>query len=518
MFYPMAKYEADEPLPSIRLLGARDGQEDYDTLCTLENAYAENGEKYGFGGATENLRTTLSAYYDKLYTQVKAENDDATFERVRLALGNLTEAACGGTKTTVIQQRSANGSDVSLRIYSEADEVLVNGGKLTKIGGYFLYGAPLKDGSNSVEITYVKGGESKTFEFFLLGKVNAIKLSELDDSKLWANTGSSVSVNDEVLSVKAVSQGDKLSEIVSFELDVDVPVDIDYEKADVFSFTVKNTCANDAKFSLYLNAGTRKQLVDTMIVYAYETYDYSLSRLYEWVNKLGMDIKGLTLRFDNADSDLKLLPDRTLEFYDFKYTLSDGVVKENGGKEPVEPTLRAAEKEEFNGKEKYISHFDCYEDMVICSLAYAGPNDQPYNTTLGAAKLRLNTDKNFVSEGDASMLVQVQLLNHFKTMIYADNYVSKTTDASGAESICLDVFNPGDKTIEFTLEVIGVKSGCVLSVTVECEPHKTTTVKGVLESELSESVLMYTLEMKNLTDNETFELYLDNFYWNYENE
>ena len=50
LFYPMAKYGADTPIPSMRLLSARDGQEDYDTLCALEKAYATGKTTYSVSG------------------------------------------------------------------------------------------------------------------------------------------------------------------------------------------------------------------------------------------------------------------------------------------------------------------------------------------------------------------------------------------------------------------------------------------------------------------------------------
>lgn len=321
MFYPMAKYEADEPIPSMRLLAARDGQEDYDTLCALETSYAANGTYYGVDKALDTFETAMRMYYEKLYTQVISNNDEVVFDRVRRSLGSMTEAAAGPTRTMVVQQRAANGASVSLRIYSGADEVYVDNNKLTKVGKYFLYGTTLADGANSVQIAYVKDGVTKSFEYFLPNRIRAYKLSEMDESKLWANTGSTAAVSGEKLEITAVSQGDKVSEIVSFELDVDVPLQLHYTDVDEFGFTVQNTCRYDTKFSVYLNAGARKLLVDTLIVYGYETYRYSLNHLYEWVGKLDAEVQGITLRFENADAQLKLLPDRTLAITDITYSL-----------------------------------------------------------------------------------------------------------------------------------------------------------------------------------------------------
>lgn len=161
---------------------------------------------------------------------------------------------------------------------------------------------------------------------------------------------------------------------------------------------------------------------------------------------------------------------------------------------------------------KFISHFDCYDDMVICYLAYAGPGPRPYNQTLGAAQLKLNTDKQYISEGKASMRVQVQMLNHFKTMIYADNFVEKLTDIDGAKRISIDVFNPSDKQIEFTVDVQTLKGATVLHTQAVCVPGAWTTVSGTFENNVTDSVRLFSMEMRNTTDNETFAVYLDNFF------
>jgi hypothetical protein len=322
MFYPMAKYKADSPLPSVRLLTARDGQEDYDTLWTLEERYAKIASGYDCDASStvKNLDEALSVYYEMLYNDTYAYNDDWNFERVRRAIGGLTEAACNASETMILQQKLEGGASAALKIYSKADKVWVNGNALTKAGSCYVYAGKLEAGKNSVELRYEIDGKTYAFEYFLASQTTNYPVAAMSSASTIA-TGSTISVVDDTLDIKAVSYGGSNAKKLDFML----PIDADFTSVHNLSFTIKNTCAEQIEFEVYIKGSNANVLADKVIVFPYETYAYSLNYLYEKAAKAGSGVNGITLRFTNYAKDdfgnMVALPERTLKLYGFSYSL-----------------------------------------------------------------------------------------------------------------------------------------------------------------------------------------------------
>lgn len=322
MFYPMAKYKSDTPIPSMRLLSARDGQEDYDTLWTLEETYGALATEYGLGreALIANLDEALSAYYERLYNDAFAYNNDANFEQVRRALGGLTEAANNQSETAIVQNKMSNGSSVALKIYSKADKVYANGKALSKIGDCYTYATNLSDGKNSVKIKYEMNGAEYTFDYLLANKTTNYAVKDLAGATT-IGVGSSIAVANNALALNVLSYGGSNAK----KLDFNLPFSFDFSKAHNLNFTIKNTCAEQIEFEIYVKGSSSNILVDKVVVFPYETYGYSLNYLYEKVAQAGGNVSGITLRFTNYITDEygNMLPvaNRSLELSDFSYSM-----------------------------------------------------------------------------------------------------------------------------------------------------------------------------------------------------
>ena len=328
VFYPMAKYNADEPIPSLRLLSARDGQEDYDMLCKIESTYYSLQEEYGILGVSENLKNTLSSYYEQLYAGVMPYNESKVFDSVRRSVGGLTEAATSQTKTLVLQDLINNGNSVSLKIYSRADEVCVNGKKLEKANGYYNYVANLLDGKNSVKITYIYEDESKSFDFFLMGKQHTINLTQED---LIVSDLSNATINNNVLTMTAVSKYDGSMASRAHTIDFALKMDVDFSSLHELSFKITSKCAFDATADIgfyYTNSRGKLEtkFFDEITVYAYEQYDYSYDSIARRLSKINVEkfdaskIEGIVIRFWNLDWNGNPLSDRVWALQDMSYT------------------------------------------------------------------------------------------------------------------------------------------------------------------------------------------------------
>ena len=296
LFYPMAKYGADTPIPSMRLLSARDGQEDYDTLCALEKAYATGKTTYAVSGdPLKNLSDTLQSFY------------------------GLTDVACDESQTMILQSDVQNGKGVSLTIYSKADEVYIDGNKLEKDGNRFIYARTLADGENSVSVKIVKGDTVKTFPYLLPSKNNSFDTTSLTSDSVTCSTGSVATVSNGELSLKAVSSGSSVGEQLTFHPYISVEMGLDFKNVTELGFTLQNTCGQDVKIDLYLTDGVNEVKADSILLYAYEKYDYRVRGIAERIENFGT-VTGIELRFENVDANLNLLSDRTLKVYDFTYS------------------------------------------------------------------------------------------------------------------------------------------------------------------------------------------------------
>lgn len=327
LFYPMAKYAeygANQPIPSLRLLTVRDGQEDYDTLCKLENAYASAENIYGVENAIENLSDSLETYYGKLFNNAIANNDEANFDEIRKAIGNMTEAACGDTKTLVMQTLTGNDTTANLSVYSLADEVYVNGVRLTETNDCFRYVVRLQDTAQKLSVKYVKDGVAKTFSYYLPAKTYRLDVSSLNFANVKKTDGSKVLAENGGISLVAASYEIKIAaEKKKAGAEITLPIAIDYANTDKFSFTIENTCEQSIEIELYLiktvGAGRATRVMDEIVIFPYETYCYEFDELYKIATQLS-DANGLYLKFKGVDLRGNLLPEQTLILSDFKYS------------------------------------------------------------------------------------------------------------------------------------------------------------------------------------------------------
>lgn len=343
LVYPMKKYHADEPLPSLRLLAFRDGQEDYDTMCLTESLYGSLASEYSLNSdsCVENLKKTTEVYHNDIYADVHPYNDGVAFERARRSLGGLTEAASNESKTIVMQEQSADGNNVILKFYSKADEIAVNGLILKKTGNYFAYAKNTVDGDDSVSVSYKVGNTIRSFELMLASKTHTVSASTYSQVKEPSLGESTVNVTSEgviEMYVKSyVGKNDAIT--LATKLDFDIPMPLDYEKIDTLSFTLDNNCAEQMEIEVYFKdkdgnilTFSRKggiyvdtwKYFDKILLFPYETWTYTVTGVCSKLKEYDFKPTTMTLRFINAetgrDLSAEVLNDRQVNVYGFKWT------------------------------------------------------------------------------------------------------------------------------------------------------------------------------------------------------
>lgn len=87
VIYPGAAYDVYGPLPSIRLMAIRDGQEEYELLYDLENSYKALQAKYGDDLSVDaSMAGFYTRIYDGDYSFYKDGSNGLDFDKVRAEL------------------------------------------------------------------------------------------------------------------------------------------------------------------------------------------------------------------------------------------------------------------------------------------------------------------------------------------------------------------------------------------------------------------------------------------------
>ena len=107
--YPAGRYEATEPIGSIRLTAYRDGQDDLDMLNYLDELYAEYEEYYGVSAGKFDVNNVLKGLYDQLFCRAIAFYADEQFFIARNSVAHEIEnALCGKDKFVYTALYSGN--------------------------------------------------------------------------------------------------------------------------------------------------------------------------------------------------------------------------------------------------------------------------------------------------------------------------------------------------------------------------------------------------------------------------
>ena len=179
--YPAAKYGADAPIKSLRLLTHRDGEEDLEMLRYLDTLYEEYETYYGLEEGTLNVNDVLKGVYDKIFCRSTAFSDDEIFDECREA---LKDAILRVTQedNKFFYNVQYQGKEAMYTFYTASEyQLKVEGQALTPAvcgDGYkytYTLDASTKSLLSSVEL--VKGSTTKTIELYEKSSTKAVDLT-----------------------------------------------------------------------------------------------------------------------------------------------------------------------------------------------------------------------------------------------------------------------------------------------------------------------------------------------------
>ena len=204
--YPGAKYDYEGPLPSLRLVCYRDGQEDYDLFCTYEEMLQAT-----YGDAVD-VNKVFGTSYASLFAGTIYNTSDADFATERNLLLERAEAL--GSATGLVAYVDDDGAKSKLIVYAKTgSEIYVNGDKVSTeaFDGGVKYTADI-----TKDVTVKATNGETASEYTLAVGVDKREVALTASSLQMSDTSTAV-VGENGLELTVYGKGDTLIEINSFK-------------------------------------------------------------------------------------------------------------------------------------------------------------------------------------------------------------------------------------------------------------------------------------------------------------
>lgn len=332
LLYPGKKYGSETPFPSMRLLAVRDGCDDYDLLCELEDAYSNLESYYGVDAGTFSLENTISYLYDKIGIDVNYSQDPSRMFEVRAIISELIANAKSDAKLVAFSYKLTGGK-AETDFYASTDySAKVNGETLTNgassgAGKKYSYIQSLDKDTNKFTLELSGKGNSIVYETVMTGKsYNVTEFANNSSEGITASEKSKISIDAEnaKLEFKAVSYGKSLIEKQVFAPKLMINKTVfgisSFTEIDSISIVVKNVWVVPAKITFALFDGDEELDLLTITLKAGEERTVTLKdvggRTWSHLKTSGT----FALVFENINSDNELLPDRLVSISDIYAT------------------------------------------------------------------------------------------------------------------------------------------------------------------------------------------------------
>lgn len=203
--YPAAKYEADEPIISMRLVAYRDGQDDLDMLNYLDTIYSEYEKFYGVEKGTLDVNKVIKGLYDKIICNAFVyDTDSKVFNEIRTSVKDLILNAKKENGNKFVYVVDYDNDIAKYYFYTEQ-------GYQVKVGGQVLSSVVSGQGlKHTYEINFsnqallstvevVKDGQSETFNLFEVSTKGIDVTSSDFEVELSADSSCTVNNQDKAL-------------------------------------------------------------------------------------------------------------------------------------------------------------------------------------------------------------------------------------------------------------------------------------------------------------------------------
>ncbi len=315
--YPAAKYEADEPIISMRLVAYRDGQDDLDMLNYLDFLYSEYETYYGVEKGSLDVNNVIKGLYERIFvnTNVMAD-DDKVFDEIRSSVKDLILNAQNENGNKFIYLVDYDGDVANYSFYTAPGyQVKVNGQVISSVssgeGLKHTYSMNFASTSLLSSVEVVNGSDSQVVELFESSTTKGISVVA-DNFKVEVNGDSTFVKNQETKSIDFVIKSKDYGAGKEYLTMLHVPT-IEFKSLGQFS-VLEYFCENKT------NEDVEMKLTIVDVDGTTYTSDAGLpantSRMISCQNRLfGRDILSVSIEFVNhyaEGNDIVLLSDRTI--------------------------------------------------------------------------------------------------------------------------------------------------------------------------------------------------------------
>lgn len=334
LIYPGFKYGSDVPFGSLRALTLRDGQEDYDTLCLLENILREL--KTFYDDESICLDNVVSDLYDKILQNAVYNSDDKTFDLVRKEVADTILRAKNQKIIVTDARKSAN--EFTYSIYAPVgSEITIDASKVNGVvsGQGLRFDIDVNDGK-TVSTIEVKIGEEKiVFEKQLKGELlTAVDFSDVRTKDISVTKNSVISTEDGNLfaTLKGYEKG-KDPTLIERSLTITMPsLPIAFCEIENLYLTVVN-CSNE---DVIMTITTDNDIqLEKIKLKANSSKDICIKKIYDISSEHMQYAGGLNFYFNNAyivdkyvedgiEKNYRFYSDVQLKFENIYYTERQG--------------------------------------------------------------------------------------------------------------------------------------------------------------------------------------------------
>ena len=313
MFYPGKKYGVDTFLPSLRLTAFRDGQEDYDMLCVLDEAMRRKEKFYGVQENSFSSDIYVADLYKKLFTGVVYEPDDKSFYEVRKALFDAVLQQSSESNFMGVNKLDkgysfsdlyvADGYEIEVEGVAKSDMTVSKAGN----GNKYSFKLPLSEGVVLKIGVFKDGQKTESYEMFVSDKVYSVSLGA-DDAMLTTAASSTVTYeNGNANIVLTPLSGEDIG--MSFRPYVRIlggTIGTSLENADAVSFTLTNTGSERVTVSSRLYSFFEKDLASYVLDPGESVY-ITLNGMYRYSSEVGsLENAYLELCVENSGAPVNL--------------------------------------------------------------------------------------------------------------------------------------------------------------------------------------------------------------------
>lgn len=233
LVYPGRPYDIYGPVPTIRLESIRDGQEDYDLLCALEDYYKERGLT---GDDFDSVYSLLNSSLISGTAIRHGENLLKNFAESRATLAALLEVA--SNTGALVNNVQINNDVATVQLSAPETTTLKRNGETlsgTATAGIVHYSLniPMTQNANYLTISAISNGKSYDLSVYLGGRITMTDGSALHNY-LTFNTGAEKSV-------------ETLDGVEALALNYQATAGTDFESLGVLSATIDVRSLNITK-------------------------------------------------------------------------------------------------------------------------------------------------------------------------------------------------------------------------------------------------------------------------------